>query len=109
MDSDQCFEAYLTVRDFLASLEERQAKAEQECGRHEVVTADDGAHLNKSLSRGICPDCGSSMLRGGPKGGCSQNVLCETCRAEFNAGIFSERLGPCEPARQKQVYGLEAR
>ena len=65
--------------------------------------------ISHSLGRGVCPDCGSTKLRGGPQGGLSQNVLCENCRTEFNAGIISERLAkPCDLQRQKDVYGLEA-
>lgn len=62
-----------------------------------------------SLIRGLCPECGSTMLCGGPVGGLSQNVLCGYCRVEFNHGpLHSELLGPCEPERQKEIYHIDA-
>jgi DNA-directed RNA polymerase subunit RPC12/RpoP len=59
---------------------------------------------------GQCPDCGSDTMRGGPKGGMSQNVACANCGAEFNDMVFRvERNSPKDqPNRERlrEVYGI---
>jgi len=50
----------------------------------------------ETLKNGKCPDCGAidSMLEG-PRGGLSQNIICEKCNMRFNiCGPFGvQRIG----------------
>jgi hypothetical protein len=58
------------------------------------------------LVRGQCPDCGGRDFRLGPRGGLSRNILCVSCRTEFNHGpVMTERLG-CDRMRQLEIYGI---
>ena len=53
------------------------------------------------LQNGICPDCGSNKILGGPQGPGSQNVLCDACKMQFNMpttrGDYGQRIGVLKP------------
>ncbi len=48
----------------------------------------------KTLLKGICPDCGTKKFLEGPHGGVSVNIMCDKCKSEFNIcpGLFAERI-----------------
>lgn len=45
------------------------------------------------LAHAECPFCGSFELREGPHGGLAVNVICGTCKAVFNLGVFLVEQG----------------
>lgn len=59
-----------------------------------------------------CPDCGSTKLLAGPRGGAAQNAACGQCYSEFNfmvyGGAFSliDRMGKLSPERA-ELYGID--
>lgn len=68
----------------------------------------------EAIRKGVCPDCGSAELLGGPSGGMSQNVLCNHCLSEFNVhsgfgtGAFRvDRNGRAGQARAA-IFGIDA-
>jgi hypothetical protein len=69
----------------------------------------DQAALSKTPPE--CPDCGSTHLISGPRGGAAQNVACATCLSEFNVIAFHmiiiDRMGKLTPERALSVYGIE--
>ena len=49
--------------------------------------------MMQSFQEGKCPDCGSTNLLGGPRGGLSQDVMCGDCHHEFCVSPLSvERI-----------------
>jgi hypothetical protein len=65
----------------------------------------------KLLMKNICPNCGHKGLRGGPRGGLSQNVLCPNCKYEFLAALvptWCEWMGPASKERLAWPYGIES-
>jgi hypothetical protein len=46
------------------------------------------------FSKWRCPDCGDKNFLAGPKGGESQNIMCNTCKSKFNIcpHWFAERI-----------------
>jgi hypothetical protein len=40
-----------------------------------------------SLRRDRCPKCKALGLRGGPRGGESQNVFCDACKSGYNIAL----------------------
>jgi ribosomal protein S27AE len=65
----------------------------------------------RALDKRQCPDCGSSVLIGGPRGGAAQNIACGECFSEFNVVNFDgklgliDRMGKLSPKRA-ELYGL---
>lgn len=66
----------------------------------------------RMIADGTCPDCGKKELLGGPSGGMSQNIGCNSCLMEFNVhhpfgGILGvDRTGKMSEARA-QVFGIQ--
>jgi hypothetical protein len=86
--------------------EDKQTRSgENVTEQNPMVDIEDQKTLSR-LQSGQCPDC-AGKLRGGPRGGSSQNAMCESCHEEFNLmwpfGV--ERMGKT-PERAKAIYGL---
>lgn len=69
----------------------------------------------EAINKGICPDCGTAgSLCGGPSGGMSQNIACDSCHMEFNVafgfgtGAFHvERTGKLSAYRARSAFGID--
>ena len=61
----------------------------------------------ESMRRLICPKCSGCAFYYGPRGGESQNILCDGCHREYNvgpAGTVELLADPCMPDRRREVY-----
>lgn len=63
------------------------------------------------LASGFCPNCESRDLVAGPRGGLARNVLCLSCRVEFNVGPAAAQViaEQCPVERMREIYGVEVK
>jgi hypothetical protein len=56
----------------------------------ERITDYEARFISEAYANGTppCPDCQKGQFLGGPQGGASQNVRCNSCGAEFNLCLW---------------------